>query len=148
MMGNRCIFKIAYRKRPLRSLGFIQLRKGFFGGLMTEPKKRFKTSFNSVQIKILFEFTRFQTFSLRSTVVVANKLGSCFSLSCYQLYDSLPEGESPSAEKVMDSFSSWYSKDETEEVFGEDTEYDEYRKVQSNPHTRHALYTSFKCAHE
>ena len=59
MMGNRCIFKIAYRKRPLRSLGFIQLRKGFFGGLITELKKRFKTSYKSVLIKILFEFTRF-----------------------------------------------------------------------------------------
>ena len=41
-MGNRCIFKIAYRKRPFMSLGFIQLRKGFFGGLMTEPKKAFQ----------------------------------------------------------------------------------------------------------
>ena len=45
---------------------------------MTEPKKRFKTSFSSVLIKILFEFTRFQTFSLRSTVVVANKLVAVF----------------------------------------------------------------------
>lgn len=67
------------------------------------------------------------------------KIVNCFSLSCVQLYERLPEGESPSAEKVMDSFSSWYSKDETEEVFGEDTEYDEYRKVQSNSHT-HDIY--------
>ena len=69
MMGNRCIFKIAYRKRPLMSLGFIQLRKGIFGGLMTELKKRFKTSYKSELIKILFEFTRFQTFSLRSRLL-------------------------------------------------------------------------------
>ena len=41
------------------SLRFIQLRKGFFGGLITELKKRFKTSYKSVLIKILFEFTRF-----------------------------------------------------------------------------------------
>ena len=31
----------------------------------------------------------------------------------------------------MQSFSSWYGKDEIEEVFGEDSEYDENRKVRS-----------------
>ena len=29
----------------------------------------------------------------------------------------------------MQSFSSWYGQDEREEVFGEDSEYDENRKV-------------------
>lgn len=46
-MENRGIFTIAYRKRPLMSLGLIQLRKGFFGGLITELKKRFQ---NKLQI--------------------------------------------------------------------------------------------------
>ena len=42
-MENRGIFTIAYRKRPLMSLGLIQLRKDFFGGLITynRTKKAF-----------------------------------------------------------------------------------------------------------
>ena len=47
----------------------------------------------------------------------------------FQLYDRLPEGEAPSASNVVQSFSALYGKDETEEVFGEDSEYDENRKV-------------------
>ena len=47
MMGNRCIFKIAYRKRPLMSLGFIQLRKGFFRRAYNRTKKAFQ---NKLQI--------------------------------------------------------------------------------------------------
>lgn len=46
-----------------------------------------------------------------------------------QLYDRLPEGEVPSVTKVMESFAAWYGQDEMEEVFGEDSEYDENRKV-------------------
>ena len=46
IMGNRGIFKIAYRKRPLMSLGLIQLRKGFFGGLITELKSVLKQATN------------------------------------------------------------------------------------------------------
>lgn len=68
-MENRGIFKIAYRKHPLMSLGLIQLRKGFFGALITELKKRFQTSYKSVLIRMIFEFTRFQTFSLRSCLL-------------------------------------------------------------------------------
>ncbi|XP_067039989.1 UDP-glucose:glycoprotein glucosyltransferase 1-like [Acropora muricata] len=45
-----------------------------------------------------------------------------------QVYDGVSEGEAPSADKVMQSFSSWYGQDEREEVFGEDSEYDENRK--------------------
>lgn len=45
-----------------------------------------------------------------------------------QLYDRVPEGEAPSADKVIESFTARYSKDETEEVFGEDSEYDDDRK--------------------
>ncbi|XP_068732744.1 UDP-glucose:glycoprotein glucosyltransferase 1-like [Montipora capricornis] len=45
-----------------------------------------------------------------------------------QLYDRVPEGEAPSASNVMQFFTSWYGKDEEEEVFGEDSEFDENRK--------------------
>lgn len=41
----------------------------------------------------------------------------------------MPEGEAPSADKVKQAFTAWYGQDETEEVFGEDSEFDENRKV-------------------
>jgi len=41
----------------------------------------------------------------------------------------LAEGEVPSAEKVVESFTATFGKDDVEEVFGEDSEYDEDRKV-------------------
>ena len=46
IMENRGIFKIAYRKRSLMSLELIQLRKGFFGGLITELKSVSKQATN------------------------------------------------------------------------------------------------------
>ncbi|KAJ7328106.1 UDP-glucose:glycoprotein glucosyltransferase 1 [Desmophyllum pertusum] len=45
-----------------------------------------------------------------------------------QLYNRLPEGEVPSAKKVVDSFTASFGKDDAEEAFGEDSEYDEDRK--------------------
>ena len=50
---------------------------------------------------------------------------------CAKLYGRVPEGKAPSVDKVIESFTAWYSKDETEEVFGEDSEYDDDRKVLS-----------------
>lgn len=58
-------------------------------------------------------------------VVICTLLRRLISIYNSQVYD----GEAPSADKVMQSFSSWYGQDEREEVFGEDSEYDENRKV-------------------
>lgn len=48
---------------------------------------------------------------------------------CVQLYDNLAEGDVPTADKVLTSFTSLFGKDDAEEVFGEGSEYDENRKV-------------------
>lgn len=62
-------------------------------------------------------------------VVICTLLRRLISIYNSQVYDGVSEGEAPSADKVMQSFSSWYGQDEREEVFGEDSEYDENRKV-------------------
>ena len=64
-------------------------------------------------------------------VVICTLLRRLISIYNSQVYDGVSEGEAPSADKVMQSFSSWYGQDEREEVFGEDSEYDENRKVSS-----------------
>ena len=45
------------------------------------------------------------------------------------MYDNLAEGDVPTADKVLTSFTSLFGKDDAEEVFGEGSEYDENRKV-------------------
>ncbi|KAL9964464.1 hypothetical protein ACROYT_G028110 [Oculina patagonica] len=45
-----------------------------------------------------------------------------------KLYNRLPEGEVPSAQHVVESFTASFGKDDAEEVFAEDSEYDEARK--------------------
>ena len=65
-------------------------------------------------------------------VVICTLLRRLISIYNSQVYDGVSEGEAPSADKVMQSFSSWYGQDEREEVFGEDSEYDENRKVSNS----------------
>ena len=81
---------------------------------------------------LLFASTNMATMESRDNLLFTNSLIWTLSnkpIVFRQLYDRVPEGEAPSASNVMQFFTSWYGKDEEEEVFGEDSEFDENRKV-------------------
>ena len=62
--------------------------------------------------------------SIKSSSIVSKVSVLCLSIQLYRDGDELP-----TAKQVYNKFVSLYSKDDAEDVFGSDSEYDEWRKV-------------------
>lgn len=56
-------------------------------------------------------------------------ISECYNFNFIQIYQAATNNQVPTANQVYNKFVSLYSKDDAEEVFGSDSEYDEWRKV-------------------